>query len=125
MVGRRQEIEIGPMSGQSNVVYWLQERGIEPRAELVQALFERGKSSPVYPRRKRDPRPLPRARRHDLIGRRSAAPQTGDRIFLTIGCRTRSQIAASAATAKRRRGNTGSPGNGSAIPSQISGRWSR
>ena len=27
MIGCRQVIEVGPMSGESNVVYWLQERG--------------------------------------------------------------------------------------------------
>src|SRR6185369_8630361 len=30
LVGRKQEIEVGPMSGESNVVYWLESRGIEP-----------------------------------------------------------------------------------------------
>ena len=35
LVGRRQEIEVGPMSGESNVVYWLKERGIEAEPELV------------------------------------------------------------------------------------------
>jgi 2-isopropylmalate synthase len=43
-VGRRQEIEVGPMSGESNVVYWLQSRGIEPTPERVQAVFQRAKS---------------------------------------------------------------------------------
>ena len=43
-VGRRQEIEVGPMSGESNVIYWLQSRGIEPTAERVQAVFQRAKS---------------------------------------------------------------------------------
>ena len=28
LVGREQEIEIGPMSGRSNVVYWLEHRGL-------------------------------------------------------------------------------------------------
>ena len=44
-VGRRQEIEIGPMSGQSNVVCWLEERGIEPTLELVEVLFGRAKEA--------------------------------------------------------------------------------
>jgi 2-isopropylmalate synthase len=44
LVGRRQEIEVGPMSGESNVIYWLQSRGIEPSAERVQAVFQRAKS---------------------------------------------------------------------------------
>ena len=39
-VGRRQEIEIGHQSGISNVRYWLQARGIEPREELVRAIFD-------------------------------------------------------------------------------------
>ncbi len=43
MVGRRQEIEVGPMSGESNVVYWLEHRGIEPTPERVQAVFQHAK----------------------------------------------------------------------------------
>ncbi|MFW6012393.1 MAG: LeuA family protein, partial [bacterium] len=45
LVGRRQEIEIGPMCGESNVVFWLRERGIEPEGPLVQAIFARAKSA--------------------------------------------------------------------------------
>jgi 2-isopropylmalate synthase len=45
--GRRQIIEIGPMSGQSNVVYWLQEHGIEPDAGLVDSIFAACKRSSV------------------------------------------------------------------------------
>ena len=45
LVGRRQEIEIGPMSGRSNVEYWLRFRGIEPERSLVDAIFERAKQS--------------------------------------------------------------------------------
>jgi 2-isopropylmalate synthase len=37
--GRSQSIEVGPMSGQSNVVYWLESRGIEPEPELVESIF--------------------------------------------------------------------------------------
>ena len=44
LVGRRQEIEVGPMSGESNVVFWLESRGIEVRSERVQAVFQRAKS---------------------------------------------------------------------------------
>jgi 2-isopropylmalate synthase len=44
MVGRHQEIEVGPMSGESNVVYWLESRKIEPTPERVQAVFQRAKS---------------------------------------------------------------------------------
>ena len=45
LVGRRQEIEVGPMSGESNVVYWLEERGIAAERELVTAIFRRAKES--------------------------------------------------------------------------------
>lgn len=43
--GARQEIEVGPMSGESNVVCWLRDRGIEPEPGLVRAIFERAKVS--------------------------------------------------------------------------------
>jgi 2-isopropylmalate synthase len=45
LVGRRQLVEIGPMSGESNVVFWLQSHGVESHAELVAAIFRRGKAS--------------------------------------------------------------------------------
>src|SRR6478672_8336894 len=45
MVGRRQIIEVGPMSGLSNVQYWLEDHGIEARQELVEAIFQRAKES--------------------------------------------------------------------------------
>jgi 2-isopropylmalate synthase len=45
LIGRRQLIEVGPMSGESNVVYWLQERGIEAVPELVQEIFRKAKES--------------------------------------------------------------------------------
>jgi 2-isopropylmalate synthase len=45
MVGRRQQIEVGPMSGESNVVYWLKERNIDGDGELVAAIFARAKKA--------------------------------------------------------------------------------
>jgi 2-isopropylmalate synthase len=45
LVGRTQEIEIGPMSGQANVIYWLKQRGIEPQAKLVERILEEAKRS--------------------------------------------------------------------------------
>jgi 2-isopropylmalate synthase len=44
IIGRRQEIEVGPMSGESNVIYWLETRQIEPTRDRVQAVFQRAKS---------------------------------------------------------------------------------
>jgi 2-isopropylmalate synthase len=45
LVGRRQEIEIGPMSGKSNVLFWLERHGIPADEELVERLFNRAKAS--------------------------------------------------------------------------------
>ncbi len=45
MVGRHQVIEVGPMSGVSNVQCWLESRGIDARTELVEAVFRRAKES--------------------------------------------------------------------------------
>jgi 2-isopropylmalate synthase len=46
MIGRRQLIEVGPMSGESNVIYWLQERGIDANPELVREIFQKAKDAP-------------------------------------------------------------------------------
>lgn len=43
--GLDQKIEIGPMSGKSNVIYWLEERGIAPSDELVERILSRAKQS--------------------------------------------------------------------------------
>lgn len=43
--GLEQIIEIGPMSGKSNVIYWLEKKGISPTDELVDRIFQRAKSS--------------------------------------------------------------------------------
>jgi 2-isopropylmalate synthase len=45
MVGRHQIIEVGPMSGLSNIQCWLEDHGIEPRPEIVDAIFRRAKES--------------------------------------------------------------------------------
>ncbi|HEX6732034.1 MAG TPA: LeuA family protein [Pyrinomonadaceae bacterium] len=43
--GLEQVIEIGPMSGKSNVVYWLEKRGYEPNEERVNRIYERAKAA--------------------------------------------------------------------------------
>src|SRR5689334_4626040 len=43
--GLEQVIEIGPMSGKSNVVYWLEKRGIDPDEARVNRIFQRAKSA--------------------------------------------------------------------------------
>ena len=45
LVGREQTIDIGPMSGKSNVVYWLEKRGVEATDERVDRIFAAAKQS--------------------------------------------------------------------------------
>ena len=45
LVGREQIIEIGPMSGKSNVVYWLEKRGIEASDDRVDKIFAAAKKA--------------------------------------------------------------------------------
>jgi 2-isopropylmalate synthase len=45
LVGREQEIEIGPMSGRSNVVFWLEKRGLPATDEIVDRIFAAAKAS--------------------------------------------------------------------------------
>ena len=47
LVGREQVIDVGPMSGKSNVVYWLEKRGITPTDQVVDRVFQKAKSSPT------------------------------------------------------------------------------
>ncbi len=43
--GLEQVVEIGPMSGKSNVVYWLEKRGLEADEETVNRIYERAKQA--------------------------------------------------------------------------------
>jgi len=43
--GLEQVIEIGPMSGKSNVIYWLEKRGFEANDERVNRIYDRAKQS--------------------------------------------------------------------------------
>jgi 2-isopropylmalate synthase len=45
MVGREQEVEVGPMSGKSNVIFWLERRGIAVEDTLVDRIFTKAKNS--------------------------------------------------------------------------------
>ncbi len=45
VVGREQRIEVGPMSGESNVVYWLETHGFEATQERVARVMDRAKQS--------------------------------------------------------------------------------
>jgi 2-isopropylmalate synthase len=45
LVGRDQEIEVGPMSGKSNVVFWLEKRGLPVTDDLVERIFAKAKGS--------------------------------------------------------------------------------
>ena len=45
VLGRAQGIEVGPMSGESNVVFWLEHRGIEPTRERIDRIMAAAKAS--------------------------------------------------------------------------------
>jgi 2-isopropylmalate synthase len=45
LFGREQTIEVGPMSGKSNVVFWLEKHGFDATDELVNRVFQRAKES--------------------------------------------------------------------------------
>jgi 2-isopropylmalate synthase len=45
LVGREQEIEIGPMSGRSNVIFWLERRGLPATDDVVDRVFAAAKGS--------------------------------------------------------------------------------
>src|SRR2546427_437367 len=45
VLGREQRIEVGPMSGESNVVYWLESRGTEPTRERIDRILAAAKTA--------------------------------------------------------------------------------
>ncbi|HKC64267.1 MAG TPA: LeuA family protein [Pyrinomonadaceae bacterium] len=45
LFGLKQKIEIGPMSGRSNVIYWLESRGLEATEDRVTRIYEHAKKS--------------------------------------------------------------------------------
>src|SRR5438094_3466734 len=45
LFGLEQIIDIGPMSGRSNVIFWLEKRGIQPTEERVAAILSKAKQS--------------------------------------------------------------------------------
>jgi 2-isopropylmalate synthase len=45
LVGREQEIEVGPMSGRSNVIFWLEKRGLTATDEVVDQILAEAKKS--------------------------------------------------------------------------------
>ena len=45
MVGREQEVDVGPMSGRSNVIFWLEKRGLKASDEVIDRIFAKAKGS--------------------------------------------------------------------------------
>jgi 2-isopropylmalate synthase len=45
LVGREQQIDVGPMSGKSNVIFWLESRGLTASEEIVDRIFAAAKAS--------------------------------------------------------------------------------
>jgi 2-isopropylmalate synthase len=47
LVGREQQIEVGPLSGKWNVIFWLEKHGLPASDEVVDRILARGKRSPT------------------------------------------------------------------------------
>lgn len=45
LVGREQEVDVGPMSGRSNVIFWLEKRGLTASDEIVDRVLAEAKKS--------------------------------------------------------------------------------
>jgi 2-isopropylmalate synthase len=45
VLGREQRIEVGPMSGESNVVFWLEQHGYEATRDRIERIFTTAKAS--------------------------------------------------------------------------------
>jgi 2-isopropylmalate synthase len=45
LIGREQQIDVGPMSGKSNVIFWLERHGYTASDELVDRIFTKAKAS--------------------------------------------------------------------------------
>ena len=45
LIGREQQIDVGPMSGKSNVIFWLERHGYAADDELVDRIFTKAKSA--------------------------------------------------------------------------------
>ena len=81
LVGRRQLIEVGPMSGESNVVFWLREHGIEPTSRARRGGLPARQAERAAARGDRDPRDLRRlwCARRRLRRRRRGGDRRGAR----------------------------------------------
>ena len=45
LVGREQEVDVGPMSGRSNVIFWLEKRGLTVSDEMIDRILAEAKKS--------------------------------------------------------------------------------
>ena len=45
LFGLEQIIDIGPMSGKSNVLFWLERHGVPPTDDVVERIYQRAKAS--------------------------------------------------------------------------------
>jgi len=45
LIGREQEIDVGPMSGKSNVLFWLERRGLHADDATIDRIFAKAKRS--------------------------------------------------------------------------------
>ncbi len=45
LFGLKQVIEVGPMSGKSNVIFWLESRGVEASEDRINRIYARAKQA--------------------------------------------------------------------------------
>jgi 2-isopropylmalate synthase len=45
LVGRAQEVDVGPLSGRSNVIFWLEQRGLQASDDVVDRILAEAKKS--------------------------------------------------------------------------------
>ena len=45
LIGREQEVDVGPMSGRSNVIFWLEKRGLQASDDVVDRILAEAKKS--------------------------------------------------------------------------------
>ena len=45
LFGLKQVIEVGPMSGKSNVIFWLESRGLEASEDRINRIYDRAKQA--------------------------------------------------------------------------------
>ena len=105
LVGREQEIEVGPMSGKSNVMFWLEQHGIPCSDPVVDRVFAQGEVVDDGADRSRDSRPkctaepLIRATRAQFLSSRASISGSAASTTSPTICRLRAPTLSSVSLA--------------------------